>query len=91
VRNAELDLSRVSHVIANASMGTSSARRVVIPPGIVEAMGEGRLRTALKEQRAVNDRLIADVIAAKRNVIDAFTEVGLTAHQSVSGRVTRPK
>ena len=90
-QHGKLDLTRLSDGLSNYSIGTSSAKRVVLPPGAFETLSKEELRSALREQRDLNDNLLRTVREKHQLVIDAFAEFGLVPERGGSGRIRRPK
>jgi hypothetical protein len=82
------DLSRAPGSLSNCSVGTSAARRVVIPPTVFSAYSEDELRTILLELRQANDFLVSAVHDAQELVVGAYAEAGLEVGRDGAGRVT---
>jgi hypothetical protein len=85
--HGQLDLSRIPGSLANCSVGTSEARRVVIMPLLYQQQGEDSLRTILKELRATNDFLITAVVENRSLVVDMYAESGIEVGRDGAGRI----
>lgn len=81
------DISRVPASIANFSVGTSAARNVVVPPIVLEGIGEAEIARNLEKQRVLNDNISSNVAEAKDLVISAFDVGGLAAPRDGAGRI----
>jgi len=71
------DVSRIPGSMSNLSVGVANARRVVVPPLLMEQQLEEDVARILRELRNASCSLLALVKDAKRLVEDAFDEVGI--------------
>lgn len=89
-RHGAADTSRVPSSISNCSVGTSLARRVVVPPAVFDAYSEETLRTKLLDLRRGNDSLVSAVHEKQELVVEMFATTGLTVSRDGAGRVLPP-
>jgi hypothetical protein len=76
--------------ISNFSIGSSAARRVVVPPALFKSIAEDDLRALMTEQRRNNDQLLGNVRELRHLIGEAFDTSGLIPERDRSGRVLRP-
>lgn len=70
----KLELHQTRTILSTLSIGTSTARRVVVMPGMYEQKGEATLRELLLQARRDNERLVSVVEKMRRSVVSAFAE-----------------
>jgi hypothetical protein len=81
------DVSRIPGSLANLSVGVANARKVVVPPLLMEQQPEADIARTLRELREGSCSLLALVKGAKRLVEDAFEEVGVQPPRDGTGRI----
>jgi hypothetical protein len=86
-RHGNLEMAPTRKALSSASIGTSTARRVVLVPGLYEQDGEERLRGMLRELRRNNDTLIEITDEKRRLVRAAFAETGIDVGRDAAGRI----
>jgi hypothetical protein len=81
------DVSRIPGSISNLSVGVANARKVVVPPLLLQQQPEDDVARVLRELREGGSSLLAMVKDAKRLVEDAFDEVGIEPARDGTGRI----
>ena len=90
-QRGKIDDSLLGSSLANYSVGTSSSRRVVLHPNVRQEVPKGKLRTDLKELRAINDSLLADIQEVRGLIVTGFEAAGISTERDRIGRVIPPK
>lgn len=86
--NSLIDLQSMSERIANASVGTSQASKVVIDPEVCAAQTEQELAEKLRQLRFINNRLIADVHKLRDGIQLLHSTKGKRLQRDRTGRLS---
>jgi hypothetical protein len=83
----KIDLSENRGILWSSSIGTSTARRVVVMPGLYEQEGEANLRELLLELRRNNDKLVAFTQEKRDLIVSMFANAGINVVRDAAGRI----
>lgn len=86
-RQGKIDLSGSREILSLSSIGTSTARRVVVMPGLYEQVGETNLRELLLASRRNNERLVSLTQEKRDLVATMFANAGIDAGRDAAGRI----
>lgn len=81
------DVSRLPGSLSNFSVGIHNARKVVVPPLLLDQQAEADVQRILHELRAENSKLLDLVNDSKRLVAEAFAVSGVETPRDGTGRL----
>ncbi len=86
-KHGKLDLSLLPKQLANLSVGTKPARRVVLYPPVVASISEDQLRRDFHELRERNEMLVTSAEKIRELVLKMMDVVGIQPGMDRAGRI----
>lgn len=83
----ERDLTLIPASLSNCSIGTSTARRIVVFPALFSAYPEGELRRLILATRRHNDSVVQDLEKGKRLALEKLSLLGLAPTFDKANRI----